>query len=74
MGREEMRDVKILDEELLWKHRHRLHLYFAEDDDWVDKHKATILRVFQDEPDGIKVFHGHQDIPHAFCISKFAPD
>lgn len=74
MAHEEIRDIKTLDEELLRKHKHRLHFYFADDDDWVGKHKDVILRVFQDEPDAIKVVHGHQDIPHAFCISELGQD
>ncbi|KIP12066.1 hypothetical protein PHLGIDRAFT_62635 [Phlebiopsis gigantea 11061_1 CR5-6] len=70
MAHEEMRDIKSLDGDLLLRHKHRLHLYFAEQDDWVGKNKDAIIKVFCDEPDAIKIVHGRQDIPHAFCISE----
>lgn len=70
MAHEEMRDIKSLDVDLLQRHKHRLHLYFAEQDDWVGDNKNAIIEVFRGELDAIKVVHGRQDIPHAFCISK----
>lgn len=71
MAREEMQEITVLDEALLLQHTHRLHMYFAEEDGWVGDNKAAILKVFQDDPEAIRIVHGHQDIPHAFCISKF---
>jgi hypothetical protein len=70
MAHEEMKIIKKVDEELLKKHSRKIHMYFAEDDQWVGKQKEAVLRVFQGNESSVRVVHGDQDIPHAFCISK----
>lgn len=70
MAREEMCEIKELDEELLQKHRHRLHMYFAEEDGWVGHNKEAILKAFHGDAGTVKIVHGDPDVPHAFCISE----
>lgn len=70
MAHEEMTTIRDLDVQLLQEHRHKVHLYFAEFDNWVDKQKDTVLRAFDVDEGNFRVVHGHKDIPHAFCISK----
>ena len=66
-----MRVIKELDVPLLRRHQHLLHFYFAEQDDWVGKYRAEILKSFQPDVGSVKVVGGHKDIPHAFCISEY---
>lgn len=75
MAHDEMSSIKGLDIELLQTHHHKVHLYFAEEDQWVGEHKKRILEAFQHDEENIRIVHGHPDIPHAFCISKrsFSP-
>lgn len=69
LAHDEMCTIKDLDVALLQEYRHRMHLYFAEEDDWVSEQKEVILRAFDADPGFVKIVHGHQDIPHAFCIN-----
>ncbi|KAI0785468.1 hypothetical protein BC629DRAFT_1517247 [Irpex lacteus] len=69
LANDEMNTIKELDVALLQQHRHRIHLYFGETDDWVGKHKETILKAFEADEGNVKVAHGHPDIPHSFCIN-----
>ncbi|PCH33924.1 hypothetical protein WOLCODRAFT_94475 [Wolfiporia cocos MD-104 SS10] len=69
LANDEMNTIKDLDITLLQKYRHRIHLYFAQTDDWVGKNRETILRAFHADPDSVKIVYGQQDIPHAFCIN-----
>jgi len=70
MAADEMKTIRDLDTTLLNEHKHRLWMYFAEEDEWVGEQKAVVLRSFEADPETIRVVHGHHDIPHAFCISE----
>ena len=70
MAHEEMTLIKDLDVELLQRNRHLLHLYLAEVDSWVGEHRTSILDAFQADEGNVKIIHGPEDIPHAFCISR----
>ncbi|KAL4241821.1 AB hydrolase superfamily protein [Abortiporus biennis] len=69
MAHDEMETIQDLDVDTLRRYHHRIHLYFAEFDDWVGKEKKEILRAFNPDEDAVKIVHGRQDIPHAFCIN-----
>lgn len=69
MAHDEMLNIKDLDAVTLDKYRHQIWFYFAENDDWVDQGRETILQVFGADPGTVKVVHGRRDIPHAFCIN-----
>ncbi|GJE87575.1 hypothetical protein PsYK624_036580 [Phanerochaete sordida] len=69
MAHEEMISIAALDEELLQRNRKRLHMYFADDDDWVGEQKDKVLRALEGGQGTVKVVHGGSDIPHAFCIN-----
>ncbi|OBZ79352.1 Chromatin remodeling factor mit1 [Grifola frondosa] len=69
MADEEMNTICDADIALLQEYRHRMHLYFAEDDDWVGDTKEVVLKAFHPDPGSVKIVHGHRDIPHAFCIN-----
>lgn len=71
MADEEMKTITSLDEALLKRNRKRLYMYFAEDDGWVGEQKQNVLRALDGDEGVVKVVHGHPDIPHAFCISKY---
>lgn len=71
MAHDEMLSIRELDVATLDTYRHRIWFYFAENDDWVDQGRETILQAFRADPDTVKVVHGYRDIPHAFCISVF---
>ena len=70
LAHDEMTTIRELDVDLLRTHRHRIHLYFGESDDWVGKNKEVILKAFEADEGNVKVVHGHPDIPHSFCISE----
>lgn len=70
MARDEMATITDLDTVLLNEHKHRIWMFFAENDEWVGEQRAIILRLFDADPESIRVVHGHRDIPHAFCISE----
>ena len=65
-----MTSIGTLDEHLLKRNKHRLHLYFAEEDGWVGEQKERVLRILDGDGAAVKVVHGHPDIPHSFCISQ----
>ena len=65
-----MKTIRDVDVALLQQHKHRLHMYFVEEDRWVGEQKDAILRVFEADPGSVKIVHGHPDIPHVFCISE----
>ena len=67
---QEMGTIRDVDVDLLREHKHRLHMYFVEEDRWVGEQKHSVLRVFEADPGSVKIVHGHPDIPHVFCISK----
>lgn len=69
MADEEMRAIKELDVPLLQQYRSRIHMYFGEVDNWVGKNKDAVLQASEVNEDNVKIAHGHQDIPHAFCIN-----
>ena len=69
MAGEEMETIKELDTALFDEMKHKLHIFFAEEDDWVGENKDVILEEMRDEPHSIRVIHGTHGIPHAFCIS-----
>lgn len=69
MSHDEMTDIKDLDIDLLRQNKHKIHMYFAEVDLWVGENKAAILREIGAEEENVKIVHGPDDIPHAFCIS-----
>ncbi|KAJ3822097.1 hypothetical protein F5880DRAFT_1660424 [Lentinula raphanica] len=69
MAHEEMNTICELDVNLIETHKHRIHMYFAETDDWVGKNKGVILRSFNPDPESVKVVHGEHGVPHAFCIN-----
>ncbi|KAH9937244.1 uncharacterized protein B0H18DRAFT_969736 [Fomitopsis serialis] len=66
---QEMKTIRDLDIALLQTYSHRLHMYFADEDDWVGEQKGPVLRAFNADPGSVKIVHGHPDIPHAFCIN-----
>ncbi|CAL1695105.1 unnamed protein product [Somion occarium] len=70
MADEEMKTIKEADTHLLRTHSDRIHIYFAEDDDWVGDQKELLLGIFSEHQGNVKIVHGHRDIPHAFCISE----
>lgn len=70
MANDEMNIIQDLDVALLDAHKHRLFIYFAEEDDWVGEQREVLLRAFEADPGSVRVVHGHLDIPHAFCISR----
>lgn len=65
-----MKTIRDVDATLLQEYKHRLHMYFVEEDHWVGEQKDAILRVFEADPGSVKIVHGRPDIPHIFCISK----
>lgn len=65
-----MKTIRDVDATLLQEHKHRLHMFFVEEDHWVGEQKDAILRVFDADPGSVKVIHGHADIPHNFCTSE----
>lgn len=69
MAHDEMNSIRALDVALLNEHKEIIWIYFAEQDDWVGRQRDVILRSFDGEPNSVRIIHGHQDIPHAFCIS-----
>ena len=69
MAHHEMQDIKELDIPLLTSNRNRLYFYFAERDDWVGGYRDDILKSFEG---CVRVVQDQQDIPHAFCISKYS--
>jgi len=69
MADEEMKAIHDLDIDLLWEHRHRLSMYFSDQDEWVGEQRNVITRCFRADPGDIRVVHGQHDIPHAFCIN-----
>ncbi|KAG2045036.1 hypothetical protein BDR03DRAFT_930084 [Suillus americanus] len=69
MAHDEMLSIRELDVATLDTFQRQIWFYFAENDDWVDKGRESILQVFMPEPGTMKVVHGHRDIPHAFCIN-----
>ncbi|KAJ7706368.1 hypothetical protein B0H17DRAFT_626612 [Mycena rosella] len=68
MAHEEMITIRELDTALLDEHRPRIYLYFAEDDEWVSTHKASVVRCCE----AIRVVNGEAGVPHAFCINHSA--
>ncbi|KAI0936744.1 hypothetical protein AcV5_004807 [Taiwanofungus camphoratus] len=72
MAHDEMNTIRELDVMLVQEHRHRLHVYFAEKDDWVGEQREVMLQAFGTDLGAVKIIHGHRDIPHAFCISKLS--
>jgi hypothetical protein len=70
MADDEMNTIHGLDTLLLNDNRHRIWLYFAEQDDWVGNQRENVLSAFEPDLGSLKVVHGHGDIPHAFCIRK----
>ena len=69
MAHEEMQTIKELDIDLLMDNKDKIHMYFTELDQWVGENKAAILAEFDPGEDNVKIVHGPEDIPHAFCIS-----
>ncbi|EMD41940.1 hypothetical protein CERSUDRAFT_110493 [Gelatoporia subvermispora B] len=69
MAGDEMNTIKDLDVALLQQFRDRIHLFLAEQDDWVGTQKEAILDAFHPDAESVKIVHDHQDIPHAFCIN-----
>ena len=70
MSKDEMEMIRDLDIDVLKRHQHRIHMYFAEVDDWVGDNKAAILREFAADEENVRVVHGREGIPHSFCISE----
>ncbi|EIN14548.1 hypothetical protein PUNSTDRAFT_80998 [Punctularia strigosozonata HHB-11173 SS5] len=74
MAHEEMLSITDLDIVLVDSFKDKLWVYLAEKDDWVGPHnKDTILRAFApveaEHHGSVKIVHGREDIPHAFCIN-----
>ncbi|OCH94712.1 alpha/beta-hydrolase [Obba rivulosa] len=69
MADDEMNTIQDLDVRLLQDYRDRIHIFFAEHDDWVGEQKEAILSAFHPDPRSLKIVHAHEDIPHAFCIN-----
>jgi hypothetical protein len=69
MAHDEMQTIRDLDISLLKGSHRQLRIYFAERDDWVGEQREFILQAFDAGSENVKIVHGHQDIPHAFCIS-----
>ncbi|EPQ60467.1 hypothetical protein GLOTRDRAFT_135140 [Gloeophyllum trabeum ATCC 11539] len=69
MAHDEMQTIRELDIALMDENRHRICLYFGDQDMWVGEQKDAILRLFNPDPGSMRVFHGPSDIPHAFCIN-----
>jgi len=67
MAREEMLTIRGLDETFLDTARHKLWMYFAETDDWVDANRETILSHI--DAASVGVVHGPHGVPHAYCIN-----
>ena len=70
MSKDEMEMISDLDVELLTRNKHKVHMYFAELDHWVGDNKAAILREFFPDEENVRIVHGPEGIPHAFCISE----
>ncbi|KAH6916901.1 hypothetical protein BKA70DRAFT_1250904 [Coprinopsis sp. MPI-PUGE-AT-0042] len=74
MASDEMKTIKGLDTELLEEFKHKLHFYYASHDDWVGDERDELIKALH--PGGanipLKVVHGEQGIPHAFCISRYS--
>ncbi|KAK7680572.1 hypothetical protein QCA50_016354 [Cerrena zonata] len=70
MADEEMKTIKEADVDLLTTFGDRIHLYFAENDNWVGEQKDLLLKMFDERH---RVVHGDSDIPHAFCINHGEP-
>ncbi|TRM65957.1 hypothetical protein BD626DRAFT_546363 [Schizophyllum amplum] len=69
MANDEMKQIQDLDAALLEEHRHRIWMYFAEEDGWVGDQREVILHSFHPEPGSVRIVHDVHGIPHAFCIS-----
>lgn len=74
MADDEMKTIRDLDVGLLKEHHDRLYYYYAQYDDWVGKERDAVLEALNDAESPVKIVHGHQDIPHAFCISESTTD
>ncbi|KAJ3554645.1 hypothetical protein NM688_g2999 [Phlebia brevispora] len=74
MAHGEMTTIKDLDAGLLERNKHLLHLYLAEVDAWVGENRTAILEVFHPYEDSLRIVHGPDDIPHAFCITPEPPE
>ncbi|KAI0080372.1 hypothetical protein K474DRAFT_1590061 [Panus rudis PR-1116 ss-1] len=72
MADDEMKTIREPDEDLLKHYSDRIHLYFAQKDDWVGDNEGELLRALEQHWENVKIIHGQADIPHAFCISKFS--
>jgi hypothetical protein len=75
MAHEEMLTIKDLDAALLDKYKEKVYVYLADKDDWVGlANKDAILRALSpveaEHHGSVKIVHGREDIPHAFCISN----
>jgi hypothetical protein len=71
MAHDEMQTITDLDVDLLREHRDEIRLYFAEHDDWVGDQRDAALESFDGPPDAVRVVHGSNGVPHAFCIREF---
>ena len=70
MAHDEMKTIRVLDEDLLAAHKEKIWFYFARKDDWVGESRNDIVRIVGKE--SLRIIEGEEDIPHAFCISKFS--
>ncbi|KAJ6604477.1 hypothetical protein DFH09DRAFT_1122824 [Mycena vulgaris] len=60
--------TQVADTTLLDEHRDHIYLYFAEEDEWVSTHKATVLHSFM-AGELARIVEGRADVPHAFRIN-----
>ncbi|KAJ7107606.1 hypothetical protein C8R43DRAFT_1044539 [Mycena crocata] len=65
MAHEEMVNIRELDTLLLEENRSLVYILFAEQDEWVSTHKATIMLSFAEDPARVV----DANVPHAFCIT-----
>jgi hypothetical protein len=70
MAHDEMQRITELDVDLLRAHSEDTCYFFAQNDDWVGEQRSVVLAAFDGPPDAVRVVHGTNDIPHAFCISE----
>ncbi|TFK77268.1 hypothetical protein BDN72DRAFT_807915 [Pluteus cervinus] len=72
MAHDEMRTILEPETSMLVAHQERLYFFYAQQDDWIGNGRQEILLEFRDD-EGKRVVIGDGPIPHAFCISHWAP-
>ncbi|KLO20747.1 alpha/beta-hydrolase [Schizopora paradoxa] len=70
MANDEMHMIRELDIATLNENKQKIWMFLADRDDWVgEENKRVIVQAMADEPENIRVVHGRNGIPHAYCIN-----